>query len=55
MLNIYMYIYLEILNDLFDYFYYVDYYLTPSGCSVDYRVISLNGVGDLQDSGDCFS
>jgi len=29
---------------------FVEYYLTPSGCSVDHRVISLNGgIGDLQD------
>jgi hypothetical protein len=43
------------LNYLFNYVCFLEYYLTPSGRSVDNRVISLNGVGDLQDWGDCFS
>ena len=35
---------------------FVEYYLTPSGCSVDHHIISLNGgIGDLQDWGDWFS
>jgi len=34
---------------------FFEYYLTPSGRSVDHRVISLNDVGELQDCGDCLS
>jgi hypothetical protein len=32
-----------------DYILLVEYNLTPSGRSVNHRVISLNGVGDLKD------
>jgi len=38
---------------LLDYILFVEYNLTLSGCSVDHRVIYLNGVGDLQDWDDC--